>query len=222
MAISHDTSTDGGTATATSLTFAHTCSGGNRFLTVAVSNNTADNTDYITGVTYGGVSMTQINSFRSPGQGGHELYGLIAPATGSNNVVISASSSVPLYGAAASYNGVLQTGQPEANNGTASDPTTSVTVNTTTLTADAWMVSSAGRKAGSSDTISAGTNTTARQVNAYVAIGDSNAGQGAPGSKGQTWNISGSTGLAVITAALAPAPVGGNPIFFSSGALGVG
>lgn len=212
--IALDTSTDGGTATATSLTFAHTCSGNNRILFVAVSNNTSDNTDYVTGVTYGGVSMTQVESFHSPGLGGHELYALLNPATGANNVVISASGSVALYGVASSYTGVKQEGQPDAENSATSDPVTTLSASVTTTETGSWLVSSAGHKAGVSSTISAHTNTTARQVNNYVAIGDSNAIQ-TVGSVSQAWNQTENSGLTVIVASIAPAPDEGGFIYMS-------
>jgi len=214
--IALDTSTNGGNATATSLTFSHTCSGSNRILHVAVATPTADNTDYVTGVTYGGIAMTRVDTFRSPGLGGAYLYELVNPALGANNVVISASGSVPIYGASLSHTGALQTGQPDDDNGNAADPVANLTVSVTTVASNVWLVSMAARKTGSSDTLSASTNTTARQVNAFVAIGDSNAKQNPPGSFGQTWALSGANGLAVIVVSIKPAPETGGGGFLNN------
>lgn len=204
MAIAVDSSVSGLSATpGSSLTWSHTCTGSNRILFVGAVTNEADNTDYVTGVTYNGVAMTRVDSFRSQGQGGTVMYMLVNPASGANNVVVSLSASKNIYGASTSYTGALQTGQPDSNNGNASDPVTTLTVNTTVVLANSWLVSVAGRKAGSSDTIAASTNTTSRTVNSYVAIGDSNGGQAA-GARGQTWTLSGSNGLAVINVSFSP------------------
>lgn len=205
MAISYDTSTDGGTTTGTSHSFNHTCSGNNRDLYVAVDTQTADNTDYVTGVTYNTVAMTRVDEFRSPGQGGSYLYRLLNPASGTNAVAISTSGSVAIHAVAASYKGVLQSAL-DTSGGNASDPNTTLTVNVTTTTDNCWLISSVGEKNGSSAVASAGTNTTARKVGTYVSIGDSNGAQTPAGSHGQTWNLDGATGLAVHVVAIKPAP----------------
>lgn len=203
MAFALDSSVSGASATpGSSLTWSHTCSGSDRILFVAAATNEADNTDYVTGVTYNGVAMTRVDTFRSPGQGGLVMYMLVNPATGANNVVVSLSASKNVYGASSSYTQAVQSGQPDSTNGNAADPTTSLTVNTTVVLPGSWLISAAARKAGSSDTISAGTNTTARTVNAYVAIGDSNGAVGT-GAQGQTWELSGTNGLAVINVSVA-------------------
>lgn len=79
----------------TSLTFAYDCgSASNRYLVVFVGDVSGDS---VTGVTYNGVSMTQLGKAnRGPSDTttleGY-IYGLHAPATGSNNVVITRSST---------------------------------------------------------------------------------------------------------------------------------
>lgn len=210
MAISLDTSTNGGNATATSLTFSHTCSGSNRALFVSIDTDTADNTDYVTGVTYGGVAMTRIGTFQSQGQGGTYFYGLLNPSSGANDVIVSLSSSKSVYANAASYRGVRQTGLPDSTNQDAADPTTSLTVNTTTVADKCWIVSCAGRKFGSGATISAGSGLASRQINGPSAIGDSGGVKSPAGAYGSAWDLSGSTGLCVIVASIAPAPEEGS------------
>ena len=203
-----------GSATATSLTYSHTCGGTDRILFVAVFTDTADNVDNVTGITYNTVAMTRVDSFRSPGLGGHVMYMLVNPASGANNVVVSSAASVTIYASSASYTGALQTGQPDANNGAATDPATSQLVNVTTVLDNCRLVSSAGRKQGSGVTISASTGVTDRNINTAIAIGDSNDSKSPPGSFGQTWAISGSSGISVISISVSPAPEVGNYAYF--------
>jgi hypothetical protein len=215
MALALDTSTDGGSATTTSHSFSHTCTGPNRILIVAYGTDTADNTDYVTGITYNGVAMTAIDSFRSPGLGGHEMFYLINPASGANNVVITLSQAKLVYAASASYINALDSGQPNTSNGNAVDPNTTLAVSVTTTVPNCWLVSSAVRKAGSVSVLSAGASTTARKVNGGVAIGDSNGPVGAVGSYSQTWNSSVNTGISVITAAITPGPEQGGSFLYN-------
>lgn len=79
----------------TSLTFAYDCgSGSNRYLVVFVGDISGDS---VTGVTYNGVAMTQIGkAARGPSNGSTlegYIYGLHAPATGSNDIVITRTST---------------------------------------------------------------------------------------------------------------------------------
>jgi len=73
------------------VTVAHTCSGTNRVLLVAFSNRFGTIFD-ITGVTYNSVAMTQLGTINNSDSGANIegwLFGLIAPATGANNVVVT-------------------------------------------------------------------------------------------------------------------------------------
>lgn len=97
LAIDAISSTHG---TGSSLTFAHTCSGSNRLLIVWVSY--FDSADTPTGATYNGVAMTAIPS-STAANGNYKIAGfyLIAPATGTNNVVVSFSGDMSDMGAGA-------------------------------------------------------------------------------------------------------------------------
>jgi hypothetical protein len=72
----------------------------------------------VTGVTYIAVAMTLVGKVLTT-QGSNDrwvyLWVLVAPATGTNNVVITASSATSLWGVAAEYTGASQTGQPDAS-----------------------------------------------------------------------------------------------------------
>lgn len=139
MAIAFDAvgPTNAWTGGATSLTFSHTCTGDNRLLLVGFLTN--NSTDVITGVTYNSVAMTRLKE-QDHGDGYRNyVYGLIAPATGANNVVISASSSSVIYAVSASYTGVSQSTLPSNVLGKAMDGATwTETINIGT--ANSWAV----------------------------------------------------------------------------------
>lgn len=81
-------------STATSHTFAHNnnASGSNIALIAIGKSNSGNNTAF-TGVTYAGNSLTQIVSVVGARTGGGIMYYQAAPATGSNNVVVSAATA---------------------------------------------------------------------------------------------------------------------------------
>lgn len=207
MANAFDNSANLGTFTAAIGTTANfAVSGPNPILHVGVATDTADNTDYVGTVTFNGIPMIRVDSFRSPGLGGlvaYELAGVSATAP----VIVSLSASKTFYVVAHSLKGANQTGQPDATNGGANDPVTDLTVNTNTVKDNSWIVSFAGKKAGTTATISASTNVTSRQVNNFVAVGDSNGPVTPAGVFGQTWHLSASSGLAVIAISVSPSLV---------------
>lgn len=103
-----DAATFGGTAGATSLTIAHTCSGTNRSLYVwTYARNLA--VGDVTGVTYAGVAMTQIGLTQADTNNDLKLWRLVAPATGANNVVVTNSGSRPMSACVLSLTDVDQT-----------------------------------------------------------------------------------------------------------------
>lgn len=125
-----------GTAATNSLTFSHTTSGLNRALFVYIVKEGSGGTtgDTVTGVTYGGVAMTQLKKqdFQSIDNTWHYIYGLLSPTIGSNNIVVSASVAGSLTGFSASYNGISQTQTlPDASASAISADTANIT---TTIT----------------------------------------------------------------------------------------
>jgi hypothetical protein len=116
--------------TGTSFTLSHTCSGSTRVLIVGFTHR---NEDDVTGVTYDGVAMTQLVKLNKvDGDEWLYIYGLIAPATGANDVVASFSSSQVNYYGAVSYNGCKQDGLPNTTDSL--DVGTNETSITTTFT----------------------------------------------------------------------------------------
>lgn len=106
-------------------------SNSNRGLVVFVSITGISANDTITGVTYAGVSMTQVTSVVTGGVNGFTqrayAFYLNAPTTGANNLVISHSGSQDVIFHWYSIYNVSQSGQPEVNGTTASGTSSSIT-----------------------------------------------------------------------------------------------
>jgi hypothetical protein len=110
-----DNAGDGGNngGTTTSLTYAYTVgTNSNRLLLVSLMGSAS--VDDISSVTYAGTAMTLVKKIQTPSSNWHYLYSLLSPASGTNNVVITAGSAHYLISAASSWFNVAQTGQPEA------------------------------------------------------------------------------------------------------------
>lgn len=108
-------------------TFSHTVTGSNTALFVF----TNDPGNGITGVTYNGVAMSQMALKNGTGIGGtNYIYGMVGPATGTNNVVVTRSGTTGrITSGSVSYNGVSQSGLPDATNtNNANDAITVTTV----------------------------------------------------------------------------------------------
>lgn len=103
-------------ATATPTPWSHTCSGSDRFLSVDVSLLSVAGTT-VTGITYNGVALTLIGVQSSiTGACRVESWGLIAPATGTNNIAVTLSAAAVSASTAVSRTGVNQTTPTEAFN----------------------------------------------------------------------------------------------------------
>lgn len=172
---------------ATSLTFAHTCTGSNLVLgaPARVYDLLDTGDDNITGITYNSVALTRVNTEVATNIRTY-MYILTAPATGANNLVLSASEASNIYGIAQSYTGCSQTGQPNAENSDASTSATNLTVSVTTTADNCWLVSGTSNNQGGTNP-QPGTNTTARYQALTHAGGDSNAPMTPAGSHSQNW-----------------------------------
>lgn len=199
MPIAYDNATAQSELQGTTLTYSHTTgAGSNRALIVyAYTNN---NSDIVTGVTYGGVAMTLIDKVINIASAGCiYAYFLANPASGTNNVVCSQSNSSNYMSAVAiSYTGVKQTDNPEVYtdvNTTSSGSTLSLT----TTTADCWLLLMQ-RGCWTSVTSSL----TQRGYSSCGYIWDSNAGVGA-GSNSAGFSSGATNSHGTILFALAPA-----------------
>ncbi len=147
MAIAFDASSSKGYANSASYSWSHVVGAGSDRILIVVLTGTYNGTDNVTAgtVTYGGVSMTQLTvQHYSPSNSCRALYVyyLIAPATGTANIVVTPTASQELGAAAASYSGVKQTGFPDADGGSNSGTSTSGTNSFTasTVADNCWSV----------------------------------------------------------------------------------
>lgn len=203
----------------TSITFSHTTgSGSDRYLVAPVTINCAACGVTISSLTYNAVAATEVDEqVASDGTDSVRLslYILAAPATGANNVVATISGT--LNGSkqfavnAQTYTGAAQTGQPDSTgNFTATGSSAaSVTVSTTVVASNTWLVGGASENQGDIAAGAAGAGTTYRgsaQFNMYGA--DSNGTVGT-GSQSLVWGRASTGGAEIvgIIISLAPAVV---------------
>lgn len=200
MAISTDTTANSST-TGTSLTYSHTCTGSNLALLVQVSNSSGDT---ITGVTYNGVSMTQITKMNLPPFGTSTMYFfyLLLPATGTNNIVISSSSSQTITATSQSYTGVLAFDNSSTQTNT---NVSSLTTSIIPVAQNCWTFLAAYCSGGN---LAASTGSTLRNsgTSSTLRFFDSNGGINPPISTSMavTGSGTGTAGIATIMASFAP------------------
>lgn len=150
-AISFDAASD----SAGSASWNHTTSGSNRYLVVWILGNS---TDTVTGVTYNGVSMTRLVAAIDSADRWTYLYGLANPTIGTNSISVSGGIG---YAIATSYDGVAQTGQPDATGHAFSVPFP-ITLTFSTMANNSWVIY--GCYAEDASSISASTGTTLRRI----------------------------------------------------------
>lgn len=214
MAIAIDATSSGiNTLSQTSLTVAHTCTGTNLCLIVAV--NVSVNT--ITGVTYNGVAMTQVGTVnQSGGNENNYLFGLLNPATGTHNIIATYSGMSTGGLAGASYAGVKQSGFPDSSVIATNTLGTSRTVTTTVVASNSWLV---GMFDSDNSPVVAGTNALARvRINTDAGtntfgILDSN-GTNASGSASMQATYASNSNNVAIMVSIAPVASAVNSNFF--------
>jgi len=168
----------------TSISFTSpTVSGSDKVGSVHVLTNSASG-DIVSGVTWGGVSMTRINR-RASGTQNLYTYYLANPSSAASVVISCSATSAGIYGHALYYTGASQTGIPDSQNTGAA--TSNLTLSTTVVGTGCWLVSVARNALNGIPT--AGTGTTVRENDAAYAIatGDSNGTVGT-GSQSMGWN----------------------------------
>jgi hypothetical protein len=186
---------------ATSHTIAYTTSGINRGLACSTRSYDAN---AVTGVTYNAVSLTQTGGSTTLGSDGVKYWQQVNPTTGSNNFVISLSSSRRLEFNVVSFTGVKQTGQPDAQAQTSGTSTTAT--NSVTTVADNSVVACFTHGNGTSGSVTGGTNATlGSQVTDRCGNGYSGLKTPA-GSISQTLNWGGSGQWSFGQVSFAPAP----------------
>lgn len=210
LAIAFDASAATATGFATSINWTHTCTGSNRAFFEGIMGPPNSGGYVAPTGTYNGVSVSSINSVsvdNSTSDWYLTLFGLLAPATGSNTVNASQATSVA-EACSVSYTGVLQSGFPDGN---ASQNSGGSNVNTKTFTetttaANCWQVLYVRWMTG---VTSAGTGATFRVTGQgpYTSFYDSN-GPLSAGSNSMTINNTTTTKAGGVIASFAPAVTG--------------
>lgn len=203
MAVAFDATANGTVNPATSLTFAHTCTGTNLILFVCVINN---NSTGASGVTYNGVALTLLDTRTDAGGNIPELWYLIAPATGANNIVISMSGSCAIAGASSSYSGARQSA-PAVFGDERADSATTISKALTSTVDNSWIVSGATNNFAATSW-TAGANTTFRSAAQWAGFCDGNAAITPAGSATLVANLGSSASLIMLAAIVAPPPLG--------------
>lgn len=188
----------------TTLTMSHTCSGSDRLLIVAVPRSRG----VTCSVTYNGVSMTSAVSINN-GNSRAQIFYLIAPTTGANNIVVTYSASNGSYTAAAvSFTGADQT-DPIGASGTQTGTATDKSLSITTEADGSYLVDCIG-SAGTVHTAGAGQTDLSAAANRVVSY------KSAPtaGSNGTSWTGTPSTGYAYALLEILAAPVVTSPHYY--------
>lgn len=202
MALQFDAASNGA-ATDTTLTVAHIMSASRGGVLIACAGIESGN-DWMTGATFNGVAMTQINKQASVSTNEYlYVYGLVAPASGTHDIVFSSSNSVVIR----SVNESLIFARPLQPDATSKDTqnTTSLTVSTTINTVNSWLLSVAQ---GDAATPTAGTGVVqVRATQNNVRLGDSD-GPLSAGSHSMTWTNGAAINLNVINISIAAGSAG--------------
>lgn len=147
MAVAVDAVSSSGGGSASSFSWAHTCSGSDRLLMLGIA--WYDSIDTISSVTYNSVAMTIVpSSSKSIGQYTVVLYYLINPASGSNTVAVTFSGGVfDFGGGAVSFTGADQTtplGTAATASGTSTTPSVAVTSASGEIVLDTLIITHSG------------------------------------------------------------------------------
>ena len=146
--IALDATSSGRNSTGSGLTIAHTISGVDRVLYVMTSVQDGNHANYpITVCTYNGISLTKVRSDEATGNNRTEIWRLIAPPTGTHNIIVSAAGTLgELAIIGVSLTGADQTAPEDANTGTSGNSSTP-SVSITSVSDNAWFLTMASAEA---------------------------------------------------------------------------
>lgn len=199
-------SNSGYQAAQSSYSWNHTCTGSNRYLVVGIAMLSLAQS--VTSITYAGQDLRLIGVRASiTGACRVEMWGIIAPATGSNTIAVTLSGSIASAGCASSYIGVHQSSPIEgfntaqATNVGAADATVDVTT-----VADLGMVVDIVATDDGSITVGAGQTQRANVTGAGGSGAMSNEGPKTPaGAVTMSWtNVGAAQTWATAAVALRP------------------
>ncbi|MBN1421611.1 MAG: DUF2341 domain-containing protein [Planctomycetes bacterium] len=151
----YDAASNVGTASdSTGLTWSHTTSGSERLLIVGVSIQNASS-QTVSSVTYAGTNLTQAGAATNGTAVRSEIWYLVAPATGANDIVVTLSAAAQFAAGAASFTGVHQT-SPLGTFASATGTGTAPSANVSSAGYELVIDTLAQRNSGSTSTIGAG------------------------------------------------------------------
>lgn len=139
-------------AATTTQTYSHTTSGSDRIL-FTFGIKTGNN---VTGVTYNGVAMTQLAAYQSAQSLLDYVYYIVAPATGANNIVWSASGSGTFVTGSVSYTGVNQTTPIPTTTNSSTATNINFSHSITTTLSNSWALAFSRDSDGAALTLSTG------------------------------------------------------------------
>ena len=200
MAIARDSGPTSASATSTTLTFAFTNTAGDGLIVGVTGDTVADD---VTGVTWGGVAMTLVDKIQVPSNRYIYLFYKTNAATGTANIVVTASTSHLLIGFAESYSGTNTTEMKDASGKNTSTASATLAVSATVVASDCWLAGFFNTTADNGMT--AGTGTSLLGAPSDRNLADSN---GAVSTGAQTLNIDVSGGTlnnAGVIMSIAPA-----------------
>lgn len=160
MAVAQDSTASGSGSSTTSITYAHNViDNTNGFMSIfALTFGSLD--DLVTSITYNSVGATRINSANNSGGGSTAQriygYGLIANASGNNNVVITTSASTTILGVSIAFTGANQSSQPDNQTTNVGLSVANLSYSLTPSADNTWIISACRANTG---TPSAGTDT---------------------------------------------------------------
>jgi len=203
MAIAHDAEYNDWSASSTTVTVSHVCTGANLYLWTAawIWNGTIANE----GCTYNGTAMTQRKTHATDNSGEVQAYGLANPDTGTHDMVFTNDNSIQGFCCTSSYTGVDQTTPSPDTAVSESSTAASFSQSVSISVEDSWLVA-AGRSPSKVPSASAGTYV--RELNATSGdagwILDSN-GARSTGSESLDYTYTGSSASYWIVDSIAPA-----------------
>ena len=188
----------------TSKTWSHTVGAGENRLLLVGAGNTFPN-DNVTGVTFNGVALTKVTSRQIPGNRWISVWYLLAPDSGTHDIVITYGDTQSAMGFAASYAGVSQGAMDASATAVTSSSAESITASVTTIADNCWTFMMAGATT-SPGTLSAGTATTKRAGDGTYGYGvfDSNGPKTPAGSRSLQATWTGNQDAAAVIVSFAP------------------
>lgn len=192
-------------ASASSYNWSHTtATGSNRYLIVGVSMlSVAGST--VSSITYNSVAMTFLGAISSvSGAVRAELWGLVAPSTGSNSIAVTLSTGLISAACAVSFTGVHQTSPTEGFNSASATNVgaADATVNVTTVATNDWVVDQVATD-DTAITVGAGQTSRNNVTGAGGSGADSTEPATTPASVTMSWtNVAGLATWSIVAIAL--------------------